>query len=383
MYLIALKMLFGDRAKYIAMIVGLTFAALIMNQQPAIFVGLMTRTYNFIADLNAPDLWVMDPSVQFVEENKPMRDTDLWRVRGIEGVAWAVPLFKSLLLARLPDGQQRTVDVTGLDDATLIGAPAEMVEGSFSDLRLSDTIIVDKTAADKRLAINLPDGTSRSLRVGDVLELNDRRALVIGISNNRPTFVTQPMIFTTYSRAQQYQPATRRTLTYILVKVKDGYDKAAVAASIKNSTRLSALTQPEFENLTLTYWMTNTGIPINFGISVLLGFLVGAAVAGQTFYSFTRDNIKQFAVLKAMGVKNRVLLGMILLQALVVGLVGYGLGAGATALFGHLMKGGPLAFYFHPEILLFSAAGIFIIVLLAALLASRTVLKLEPAVVFK
>lgn len=383
MYLIALKMLFGDRAKYIAMIVGLTFAALIMNQQPSIFVGLMSRTFNFIADMNAPDLWVMDPSVQFVEENKPMRDTDLWRVRGTEGVAWAVPLFKSLLLARLPDGQQRTVDVTGLDDATLIGAPAQMVEGNIRDLRLADTIIVDKTAANKRLAINLPDGTKRPLQVGDVLELNDRRALVVGISNNRPTFVTQPMIFTTYNRAQEYQPATRRTLTYILVKVKDGFDKATVAANIRNNTRLSALTQDEFENVSLNYWMTNTGIPINFGISVLLGFLVGAAIAGQTFFSFTRDNIKQFAVLKAMGVKNRVLLGMIMLQALVVGLIGYGLGAGATALFGHLMKGGALAFYFHPQILLFSAAGISIIVLLAALLASRTVLKLEPAMVFK
>lgn len=383
MYLIALKMLFGDRAKYIAMIVGLTFAALIMNQQPSIFVGLMTRTFNFIGDLNTPDLWVMDPSVQFVEENKPLRDTDLWRVRGVEGVEWAVPLFKSLLLARLPDGQQRTVDVTGVDDATLIGAPAKMIEGNFSDLRLADTIIVDKTAAEKRLAINLPDGTKRPLRVGDVLELNDRRALVVGISENRPTFVTQPMIFTTYSRAQQYQPSTRRTLTYVLVRVQEGFTVEDVARRIEATTRLSALTPAEFKDVTLNYWMKNTGIPINFGISVLLGFLVGAAVAGQTFYSFTRDNSKQFAVLKAMGVRNRTLLGMILLQALVVGLIGYGLGAGATALFGSLMKGGPLAFYFHPQILLFSATGVFVIVLLAALLASRTVLKLEPAMVFK
>ena len=47
--------------------------------------------------------------------------------------------------------------------------------------------------------------------------------------------------------------------------------------------------------------MKNTGIPINFGLSVILGFMVGAAIAGMMFYNFTHDNIMQFGALKAMG----------------------------------------------------------------------------------
>ncbi|MFN9114078.1 MAG: ABC transporter permease, partial [Bacteroidota bacterium] len=70
---IALQMLFGDRGKYIAMIIGIGFASLIMTQQPSIFWGLLTRTYAFIGDVAAPDIWVMDPGVQYVEEHKPMR----------------------------------------------------------------------------------------------------------------------------------------------------------------------------------------------------------------------------------------------------------------------------------------------------------------------
>ena len=78
--------------------------------------------------------------------------------------------------------------------------------------------------------------------------------------------------------------------------------------------------------MTIDYYLRYTGIPFNFGITALLGFLVGTAIAGQTFYNFTIENIKQFGALKAMGATNARIVGMILLQALVVGLLGYGLG---------------------------------------------------------
>ena len=75
MNVVALKMLFGDRAKYLGIIMGLTFASLLITQQGAIFVGLMTRTYVFITDTGLPDLWVMDPKVQFIDDIKPLQDT--------------------------------------------------------------------------------------------------------------------------------------------------------------------------------------------------------------------------------------------------------------------------------------------------------------------
>ncbi len=59
MYSIALKMLFGDRGKYIAMIVGITFASLIMTQQPSILVGLLSRTYSFVGDVGLPDIFAV------------------------------------------------------------------------------------------------------------------------------------------------------------------------------------------------------------------------------------------------------------------------------------------------------------------------------------
>src|ERR1700761_8324391 len=113
---VAIKMLVGDRAKYLGIVMGITFASLLITQQAAIFVGLMARTYGAISDLGLPDIWVMDPKVQFIDDIKPMQDTTLYRVRGVEGVQWAVPLYKGLLSARLDNGNFQTCNVMGLDD---------------------------------------------------------------------------------------------------------------------------------------------------------------------------------------------------------------------------------------------------------------------------
>ena len=150
-----------------------------------------------------------------------------------------------------------------------------------------------------------------------------------------------------------------------------------------NSPDSAAYTQSEFKELTVNYFLKNTGIPINFGISVLLGFIVGAAIAGQTFYSFTLENLRQFGVLKAMGTSNWTLLRMILLQATLVGVIGYGIGVGLTSLFGWAMRNTILAFKFPWQLLVFSGAGVTLICLFAALFSIRKVITLEPAIVFK
>ena len=382
---IALKMLMGDKGKYIGIIMGLTFASLIMTQQPAIFVGLMSRSYSFISDVGLPDIWVMDAKVQFVDDIKPLQDTEIYRVRGISGVEWAMPMYKGLLKVRLTDGTFQTCIVVGLDDSTLIGGPPVMIEGKIDNLRHSDSVIVDIDGARDKLGKSSPiSGEARiPLQIGDTLEINDRRAIVAGIAKVTRTFQSQPVIYTTYSRAKSYAPKERKLLSFILVKAKKGQNTTELTRRIKTETGLAAYTQAEFQELTYEYFMHNTGIPINFGISVLLGFIVGAAIAGQTFYNFTLENLRQFGVLKAMGASNLILLRMILLQAVLVGSRGYGLGVGLTALFGFAMRNTILAFKFPWQLLLFSGAGVSLICIFAALISILKVIRLEPAIVFK
>ena len=148
-----------------------------------------------------------------------------------------------------------------------------------------------------------------------------------------------------------------------------------------------ALTQAAFSWKTMVYFMQRTGIPVNFGITIALGFIIGAAVAGQTFFLFTLDNLKQFGALKAMGVSNLRIVGMVLTQALVVGGLGYAIGFGLAAVAEEVIaarvKGVPPAAYMAWPIPLGSATAVAVIVIGASLLSLRRVLRLEPASVFR
>jgi putative ABC transport system permease protein len=385
MLTIALRILFGDLARYIGMVLGITFASLVMAQQGSIFTGLMSRTFGFLTDTSLPDIWVMDPMVQFVEDSKPMADTKLKMVNGVTGVRWAVPLYKGSLRARLENGNFQQCNVIGIDDATLIGAPPKMLEGRIEDLKKADAIIVDETAAKKRLATpsKIPGGAPEPLKVGSVLELNDRRALVVGIANVSRTFQSQPVLYTTYSRATSFAPRERKLLSLILVKAKTGQNIAELISRIEKQTGLKAMTTADFKILTVNYFLKNTGIPINFGIAVVLGLIVGSAIAGQTFYNFTLDNLKYFGTFKAMGATNGTIFSMVLLQGMVVAGVGYGLGIGAASMFYYLSQNSELAFKMPGELLVGVAVAVVIITTLSSVIGCWKVWRTDPAIVFK
>lgn len=383
MNFIALKMLVGNRAKYVGIIVGLTFASLLITQQSAIFLGLMTRTFGFLTDTALPDIWVMDPKVQYIDDLKPLKETESLRVRSVEGVAWAVPLYKGLLKARLPNGTFQSCNVVGLDDETLIGGPPKMLQGQLADLRGSDAVIIDIVGAKGKLARVLPDGERVSMKIGDTMELNDHRAVVVGICQVQRTFQSQPVIYTTFSRATVFAPRERKLMSFVLVKAKPDQDIHALCQRISRATGLAAYTKDEFKTLTIRYYMKYTGIPINFGTTVVLGFIVGVAIAGQTFYNFTLDNIRYFGTLKAMGASDFTLLRMILLQAATVGAIGYGLGVGTASALGLLTGSTELSFQLPWQLLLFSAIAVMLICAISAALSMWKVIRLEPAIVFK
>lgn len=378
----ALKMLIGDRAKYLGIILGLSFAAFIISQQAAIFVGLMSRTFGFVADMTQANIWVMDRKVQYIDDIKPMRSTEVYRVQGIEGVEWAVPFFKGAIRARLKEGIFQTCILIGLDDATLIGGPPRMVQGNIESLRGPDAIIVNNVGARDKLSHDFPLST-QPLRVGDTLELNDQRAYVTGICDVSRTFQSQPVIYTTFNRALTYVPAERKLLSFVLVKSKPGVDPELVCQKIHAVTGLTAKTSQQFKEMTVLYYLKYSGIPINFGMAVFLGFIIGIAIAGQTFYNFTLDNLRYFATFKAMGADTKLLTKMILVQAFWVGAIGWGIGVGAASAFGFLFAKTELSFRMPWQLFLLTCFSIGLISAFAAWLSMRKVRNLDPAIVFK
>jgi putative ABC transport system permease protein len=376
---VALKMLIGDRLKYIALVAGVAFAALLITNQASILVGFAQRTGAWVRDTDVADLWVMDAQVEFTEDIKPMLETALGRIRGVEGVQWAVPLYKNFVNAQMADGTRRNVRVIGLDDATLTGGPPIMAEGTLGDLRRDRGVLMNEAAP---LTLDRTPG-SPPLKVGDALTLNDYEVVVVGTYRSSTEFFWEPVLYTTYSRAKFIYTDQRKTLQYVLVKVQPNVDVAAVAARIRANTGHQALTGPQFEDQTMWWILQKTGILINFGITVAMGMAIGILVAGQTFFSFVLDNLRHFAALMAMGADRFTILRMLFVQVLVVAGLGYGLGLGGAAAAGMLFSKAGLAFQMSWEITVAGGLAVFVCCLIAGCLGAYRVLTLEPGVVFK
>jgi putative ABC transport system permease protein len=374
---IALLMLFRDRAKYVMLVGGLTFCSLLMTQQTSVFCGIMLWTTATVRNIDAK-VWVFDAKVEQVNEVIPLREIEVTRVRSVPGVEWAVPLYLGIEQARLSDGSFQNVQLTGLDTATFVGRPMEILKGRIEDLRLPDAVIIDQVGVEKyrKKGIHIDIGTS--------FEINDKRAEVVAICHENRSFLAQPYVFTTYDRALQFAKPQRKMLSCVLVEPKPGVPPQELAARISTVPGLRAFARDDLFWTTVRWYIRNTGIPISFGTVVLMGMIVGIAIAGQTFYLFILDNLRYLAALKAMGARMPILTAMVFLQSFSVGIVGFGIGVGLTTLFGLKVLKLETPPFFMPWQVPVAVAGIIMLICsFSALVGLRQIAKLEPAVVFK
>lgn len=376
---IALKMLFGDMAKAIGLIFGIAFSVLLMTQQGGFFVGLISRSASIVMDATDVDVWVMSPSTESAEVSEPLRAIDLNRILAVPGVAAALPLTRAQVSIGTSDGRRESAALFGHDDATLAGMTDKMIMGSADNLRAPDAVAVDVLGYTK-----LWPGEEMTL--GREFELNDRRAVVAAIANASPGFSAPIIINARLSQASSIAPATGATPAFGLVRVKAGEDPRAVATAIAETTGMQAMSSADFVAKTLNYVIANTGIAFSFGVVIALGAVVGVAIVGLTFNMFVADLTRQFAVLKAIGVTNGRIVLMVLVQGLLIGFIGYGLGLWlASSFFDGVnrptsnLKG----FYLPWQIAVAAAAATLVISIVATFFSLRKVLRLDPASVFR
>jgi|688.fasta_scaffold06646_6 putative ABC transport system permease protein len=374
MDLIALKMLFRDNVKFLTLVIGITFAVVLITQQGSIFCGLMLRTGTNILEINAP-LWVMDPKVSAIDNSIPFQSSKLYEVRSLSGVEWAVPLLMNTLTAKSDKGDNTFISLIGLDDESLIGIPDKLVEDTqFYNIDQSDTVFISSSRSD----------FISKLKIGDYFEVNDHRLKVAGKVNSSKSFVPYSSVYTVYDRAISISPPSQKHLSFILVKPQTGVTIKDLKQRIKEQTGLKAYSKIEFFWENMGYWAKNTGIPINFGITIFLGVIIGAATAGQTLYSFVFENIKQFGTFKAIGISNSELIKMVILQSSVVAFIGFGIGIGILSIMGFFIpENGDLGFYTPYQLILLTFFIVYSFCLLASLISIQKVLKIEPAIVFR
>jgi putative ABC transport system permease protein len=371
---IAFKLLVNDRGKFAALLVGITFAVFLIVQLTSVFAGILTKASATIINIGAR-VWVMDPSVKNPLNSIQVPDYLLNEVRSIDGVEYAVPLYSGTALVKLRDGVYQPATILGLDDSSLVGRPP-LIEGQIDDIFADNGFVVVKDSEFSKLG---------NPTLGTTFEINDHRAVVIGIAGvTSSTLFGMPTLYTTFSRAIQYIPSPRFTIAYILVEPKSEEDIVHIKAEVVKSGYL-ALTDREFQQRVSNYYKYQTGIGTNILIMTLTSFLVGLSICGQTFYTFVLENLTRFGALKAIGAKGYELVAMILFQTLFTGLTGYGLGVGLSSLLIFVAK--RRVPNYAADITFFNLGLAFILVLIisgiSSFIAVRKVIKVEPFDIFR
>jgi len=371
---LAYKLLVNDKAKFTALLIGITFAVFLMMFVTSMLVGVLNHASATVINIGAT-IWVMDPAVQTVANTVGIPDYVLDATRSMRGVKYAVPLYSGGGLAKLSDGTYQSVNVIGLDDNSLLGRP-ELLEGKIADIYAEDAFIVVKDAEFSKL---------QRPSMGSQFELNDHRAVVVGIARvNTSGLYGTPTLYTTYERAAEFLPNPRYTISYVLVEPKSAADVQKIKEQVQALGYL-ALTKGEFMQRTADFFIYQTGGGTNMLIMTTISFLVGLSISGQTFYTFILENLERFGALKAIGTKSRDLIGMILFQATFTAFTGYGLGVGLCALLIWLAR---LRLPSYAAMLTYTnlALGFFMVAVIAAIssyVGIRRVLQIEPFDIFR
>ena len=364
----------NDKAKFSALLIGITFAVFLMMQMTAMFAGILNRAYSTVTNIGA-GMWIMDPAVNTASSAIPLPDYLLDAVRSMDGVSYAVPLFIGGALVKLDSGTYQSVTVVGLDDTSLFGRP-ELLQGNIQDIYADNSFLVVNDAEFSKL---------ENPKIGTTFELNDHRGTIVGIARVAANGLNGvPTLYTTYSRAIEYLPTTRFTISYVLVQPKS---VAAVAGIKQQVAKLGyvAFTKDEFNKRISDYYTYKTGIGTNILLMTVISFIVGLSISGQTFYTFILENLEKFGALKAIGAKGRELVYMILFMATFTALTGYGLGVGLVTLMISLARA---RLPNYAAMITFWNLGLaFGMVLLIAGISSyigiRKVLKIEPFDIFR
>ncbi len=371
---IAYKLLVNDRGKFAALLVGITFAVFLMIMMTSMFTGILHKSTATVVNVGAK-MWVMDRAVNNVVSSIPMPDYILDAIRSMDGVEYAVPFYSGAALVKLRNGTYQSVSVLGLDDTSLLGMP-EMIKGKREDIFADNAFIVVKDSEFAKLGH--PD-------LGTDFEINDNRGVIVGIAKVATSGLFGiPTLYTTYSRAIQYIPNSRFTISYVLVEPKRPQDVAQIKKNVA-ALGYQALTKDEFIDKIANFYKYQTGLGTNVMLMTIISFIVGLSISGQTFYTFILENLEKLGALKAIGAKGSQLIYMIFFQATFTSLAGYGLGIGLASLMIALAKL-RLPSY-AAEVSYVNLALAFVMVLIIAAISSyigiRKVIKIEPFDIFR
>jgi putative ABC transport system permease protein len=372
---LAIKNLFHEKVRLAVTLTGIVFSIILTAVQLGIFLGFIAASTDLIGRSRA-DLWIVSKNVTHVEQGVPFSERKLYQTLEIAGVERAEKHIVTLgAQAKKPDGSDEGVTLVGFDlDANLAG-PWNIVEGDLRDLEKPDAILVDKLYAEKKLGVT---------EIGQLIEINQRRARVVGFTKGIRIFTSQPAVFTSFKNAQSFLNLPEDQTLYIVVKAAAGADlndlKQRIAAEIKD---VDVQTRGELVYRQAMYWVFGTGAGITVLVAAALAIIVGVVIVAQTIYAATVDHIREYGTLKAMGATNFYLYRIIITQSVLSGVMAYAVGIVAALVISRVSLEGTLAIIVNWQLCVALFALTILMCAGASVIAIRKATTIDPAMVFR
>ncbi len=370
---VAWRMLIHKPVRLVATWSGLGILFLLASIQLGLLVGWCHTVSAIIRHADA-DLWIVGEKTPAFDYGPGIPRHRVYQARSVEGVAWAEGMYVAWTAWHRFDGERVRVELVGLD-LDCVGGPWAMKEGDPECVLLPDGVIVDDLFL-KRLGVT---------QVGDEAEILERRAVVRGICREVRSFSSIPVIFTSIETARKYDKrCAPDEITYVLVRCAPESSAEAVRDRLRQELpHVEVLTRWEFALRTIRYWMLDTGAGLTVILAAVLGIVVSAVVTSQTLFAITQEYLANYATLAAVGFDRAHLLACVLIQGLILGCGEVLLGSAGFAIAVQLSSRRNLSFQTTPAVY----AGLVLVALASCLLGGflslRTILRLDPATVFR
>lgn len=370
---IARQNLFHDKLRLVVTLTGVAFAVLLVTVQIGLFIGF-TTTISAVIDHSGADMWIASRGVKNFDIAQPLKERLIYRALALPQVEEAGRFLIRFADWKKPDGGQESVQLIGYEKETGLGGPWGLVKGNKEALSIEGGMIMDQLYMEQ-LGIR---------QQGQYVEINNRRAKIVGFTRGIRSFTTSPYIFATFETAREICRMEPDEMTYILLRLTPGTSQEQMKRQLAALyPQHDVFTTDEFRTKTQMYWMFNTGAGTGMLIAAFLGLVVGTVVVAQTLYATTMDHLGEFATIKAMGAPDSFIYRIILTQALISAFFGYGFGMGISAILADLSEYTAMPILIPQELALGMLALTTIMCTVSSCISINKVLHIDPAVVFR
>jgi putative ABC transport system permease protein len=375
----SLTTLWYERQRYLPGMLAVAFSTLLIALQCGLLLGLFSIT-SMPIDHNKADVWMGAPKVLSVDLGRPIREGYLARMAGQPEIERCEVYLQGFAYWSTRDGKTQLCMVIGSRlGKDSLGAVKELGSEERAQLSEPGAIVIDRSDAN---ALGVA-------KVGDSAEVSGFHVRVVGFTNGLKS-LAGPYVFCSVTTARRLLRLQSDQVTFVLGKCAPGANARAVADRLsepekerRGEATVKAYEAADFSRQSKWYWLTKTKAGIALGYAAALGLLVGAVVTSQTLYAATAASLREYAVLRALGIPRWRMAVMVMSQAFWVGIIGICLALPVTFLLARL------ADWLNVQVLLYwwllcGAAAITLIMALASgLLALRSLRQAEPATLLR